>query len=162
MYAKEIPKRRRAFIKNQPSAFLQDLARRHSDSQPISETEARQLYFYILNHFVPSAFHDKVLFFGTVYHIMIHIRRTSFWFTIISLICVSLQVARGITLMEQQGLVVFCILVGLIYLMNVKYNKADRKMQENYQDQIFWLQMNEDLLKDLFRKYNLSKKAFPT
>jgi hypothetical protein len=162
MYAKEIPKRRRAFIINQPSAFLQDIARRHSASQPLSETEAKQLYFYILNHFIPSGFHDKVLFFGTVYHIMIHIRRTSFWFAILSLLFISIQIARGIALMEQQGLIIFCILVGLIYLLNVKYNKADRKMQENYQDQIFWLQMNEDLLKDLFRKYDLSKKVNAT
>jgi len=41
----------------------------------------------------------------------------------------------------------------------VKYNKADRKMQDNYQDQIFWLQMNEELIKDLFKKYDLSKKG---
>jgi uncharacterized membrane protein len=93
---------------------------------------------------------------------MIHIRRTSFWFTILSLLFISIQIARGIALMEQQGLIIFCILVGLIYLLNVKYNKADRKMQENYQDQIFWLQMNEDLLKDLFRKYDLSKKVTAT
>jgi hypothetical protein len=32
-------------------------------------------------------------------------------------------------------------------------------MQENYQDQIFWLQMNEDLIKDIFKKYDLSKKV---
>jgi hypothetical protein len=61
--------------------------------------------------------------------------------------------------MEQQGLISFCILIWLIYLLNVKYNKADRKMQENYQDQIFWLQMNEELIQDLFRKYALSKKS---
>jgi len=32
-------------------------------------------------------------------------------------------------------------------------------MQENYQDQIFWLQMNEDLILDLFKKYESSKKS---
>ena len=158
MYAKETTKRRRAFIENQPSAFLQDIARRHSATQMLSEAEARQLYFYILNHFIPAAFHEKVFFFGTVYHIMIQIRRTSFWFAIISLICIAVQTAAGIPLLEQQGLVAFCILIWLMYLLNVKYNKADRKMQENYQDQIFWLQMNEDLIHDLFKKYELSKK----
>jgi hypothetical protein len=60
---------------------------------------------------------------------------------------------------EQQGLVSFCLLACLIYLLNVKYNKADRKMQENYQDQIFWLQMNGGIIKDLFQKYELSKKG---
>jgi len=158
MYAKETTKRRRAFIENQPSAFLQDIARRNSATQMLDESEARQLYFYILNHFIPSAFHEKVFFFGIVYHIMIQIRRTSFWFAILSLICLAVQTASGATLMEQQGLISFCIFIGVIYLLNVKYNKADRKMQENYQDQIFWLQMNEDLVQDLFKKYALSKK----
>jgi len=159
MYAKETTKRRRAFVENQPSAFLQDIARRHSETQMLNDAEARQLYFYILNHFMPSAFHEKVFFFGTVYHIMIQIRRTSFWFAILSLICLAVQTAAGTALFNQQGLISFCILIWLIYLLNVKYNKADRKMQENYQDQIFWLQMNEGLIQDLLKKYELSRKS---
>jgi hypothetical protein len=159
MYAKETTKRRRAFVENQPSAFLQDILRRYSTTNILNEAEARQLYFYILNHFISPAFHDKVFFFGTVYHIMIQIRRTSFWFSILSLICLAVQIALGIALADQQGLISFCLLVCLIYLLNVKYNKADRKMQENYQDQIFWLQMNGDIIKDLFQKYDLSKKG---
>ncbi|RPI01483.1 MAG: hypothetical protein EHM64_15645 [Ignavibacteriae bacterium] len=159
MYAKETTKRRRAFVENQPSAFLQDVARRHSNSHMLNESEARQLYFYILNHFIPAGFHEKVFFFGTIYHIMIQIRRTSFWFAILSLISIAVQTAMGLTLVEQQGLILFGILVWLIYLLNVKYNKADRKIQDNYQDQIFWLQMNEDLLKDLLKKYERSKKS---
>ena len=108
---------------------------------------------------MPSAFHEKVFFFGTVYHIMIQIRRTSFLFAILSLVCLAALTAAGIALLEQQGLISFCIIIWLIYLLNVKYNKADRKMQENYQDQIFWLQMNGDLIHDLFKKYELSKKS---
>jgi hypothetical protein len=159
MYAKETTKRRRAFVENQPSAFLQDIVRRHSATNILNEAEARQLYFYILNHFIPPAFHEKVFFFGTVYHIMIQIRRTSFWFAILSIICLAVQISLGISLVDQQGLVFFCLLVCLIYLLNVKYNKADRKMQENYQDQIFWLQMNGGIVKDLFQKFDLSKKG---
>jgi hypothetical protein len=159
MYAKETTKRRRAFVENQPSAFLQNIVRRHSATNILNEAEARQLYFYILNHFIPPAFHEKIFFFGTVYHIMIQIRRTSFWFAILSLIYLTVQIALGIALVDQQGLVSFCLLVCLIYLLNVKYNKADRKMQENYQDQIFWLQMNGEIIKELFQKYDLSKKG---
>jgi hypothetical protein len=159
MYAKETTKRRRAFVENQPSAFLQDIVRHYSAASILDEAEARQLYFYILNHFIPPAFHEKVFFFGTVYHIMIQIRRTSFWFAILSIICLAVQIALGITLVDQQGLVSFCLLVCLIYLLNVKYNKADRKMQENYQDQIFWLQMNGEIIKGLFEKYDRSKKG---
>jgi hypothetical protein len=159
MYAKETTKRRRAFVENQPSAFLQDIVRHYSATNILNEAEARQLYFYILNHFIPPAFHEKVFFFGTVYHIMNQIRRTSFWFAILSIICLAVQIALGIALVDQQGLVFFCLLVCLTYFLNVKYNKADRKMQENYQDQIFWLQMNGGIIKDLFKKYDLSKKG---
>jgi hypothetical protein len=159
MYAKETTKRRRAFAENQPSAFLQDTARRHSSTELLSEAEARQLYFYLLNNFIPAAFHEKIFFFGTVYHIMIQIRRTSFWFAILSVLCIAVQTATGTALMDQQGLILFCILVWLVYFLNVRYNKADRKMQENYQDQIFWLQMNEDIIKKLFKQYDNSKKG---
>ena len=158
LYAKETTKRRRAFVENQPSAFLQASARHSSDAQMLNEAEARKLYFYILNNFIPSAFHEKVFFFGTVYHIMIQKRRTSFLFAILSFVCLSVQTAAGTALPEQQGLISLCIAIWLIYLLNVKYNKADRKMKENYQDQIFWLQMNEDLIHDLFKKYELTKK----
>ncbi len=44
------------------------------------------------------------------------------------------------------------LLMWLIYLLNVRYNKADRKMQENYKDQIYWLEMNNDLVESLLRK----------
>jgi hypothetical protein len=159
MYAKETTKRRRAFVENQPSAFLQDIVRHFSATNILDEAEARQLYFYILNHFIPPTFHEKVFFFGTVYHIMNQIRRTSFWFAIMSIMCLAVQTALGISFWDQQGLISFCLLVSLIYLLNVKYNKADRKMQENYQDQIFWLQMNRGIVKDLFEKYELTKKG---
>ena len=34
-------------------------------------------------------------------------------------------------------------------MLNVRYNKADRKMQENFQDQIFWLEMNQSAVDEL-------------
>jgi hypothetical protein len=158
MYAKETTKRRRAFIENRPSTFLQDVARRQSAIQLLNETESLRLYFYILNHYYPPAFCEKIFFFGTIYHIIIHIRRTSFWFSILTLIAIAIQLSRGVALVNLQGLITLCILVWLIYLLNVKYNKADKRMQEIYKDQIFWLQMNEDLVKDLLHKHDISKK----
>jgi hypothetical protein len=65
----------------------------------------------------------------------------------------------GISLDKQQGLVAFTIFISILYLIFVKYNKADRKMQENYLDQIFWLRMNEDLLKDILKKYERLKRG---
>jgi hypothetical protein len=159
MYAKETTKLRRAFVENQPSAFLQAMARKRSSVQPLDDTEARQLYFYILNHFVPTAFHDKIFFFGTVYHIMIQIRRTSFWFSIVAIVSFLIEISGGSALAHLQSQIAFSVFVWLIYLLNVKYNKADRKMQENYKDQIFWLQMNEDLIGDLLQKFDLAKKT---
>jgi hypothetical protein len=159
MYAKETTKKRRAFIENRPSEYLQNLIRQTKSSQLLDEDESRQLYFYILNHYFPTFFHEKVFFFGTVYHIMIQIRRSTFWFTILSLLCISIQIAMGISLDKQQGLVAFTIFISILYLIFVKYNKADRKMQENYLDQIFWLRMNEDLLKDILKKYERLKRG---
>jgi hypothetical protein len=49
--------------------------------------------------------------------------------------------------------VLYTVGVWLVYLLNVRYNKADRKMQENYQDQIFWLQMNNDVVESTLRKF---------
>jgi hypothetical protein len=159
MYAKETTKLRRAFVENQPSAFLQTMARKRSSVQPLDDTEARQLYFYILNHFVPPAFHEKVFFFGTVYHIMIQIRRTSFWFSLVALVSLLIEVSGGAMLADLRSQIAFSSFVLLIYLLNVKYNKADRKMQENYKDQIFWLQMNEDLVGDLLQKFDLARQT---
>jgi hypothetical protein len=48
-------------------------------------------------------------------------------------------------------LIAFTFFVWLIYALNVRYNKADRKMQENYQDQIYWLQMNNELVEGILR-----------
>jgi hypothetical protein len=60
--------------------------------------------------------------------------------------------STGRTLFELQHLLLFTFIVWLIYLLNVRYNKADRKMQENYQDQIYWLQMNNELVEQILRK----------
>ncbi|MEX0602012.1 MAG: hypothetical protein WD295_01640 [Bacteroidota bacterium] len=152
LYAKETPKRRKAFSENQPSAFIAGRARTMKDLPLVDETEARRLYFYLLNNHIPSAFHEKIFFFGTIYHIMIQVRRTSFWFAVVSALAVGLELSLGAELAELQRLLLFSIVSWLVYLLNVRYNKADRKMQENYQDQIFWLEMNSDLVDSLLRR----------
>ena len=146
LYAKETTKRRKAFLENQPSRYISDRARTMKNMPLVDEDAARKLYFYILNNHMPTSFHEKIFFFGTVYHIMIGIRRTSFWFAILATACLAVEISRSIALVELQGLLFFTIAIWLIYVLNVRYNKADRKMQENYQDQIFWLQMNGDLV----------------
>lgn len=123
------------------------------DPASLSEDEARRLYFYILNNHIPGVFHEKIFFFGTVYNIMIQIRRTSFWFAVVSLVVAAFELAEGRSLRELQALILFTIVVWLIYLLNVRYNKADRKMQENYQDQIYWLQMNNDVVEKVLRDH---------
>lgn len=158
MYAKESPKRRKAFVENQPSKYLLELSRTSRSAGPLTDDDARRLYFYILNTYMPVTFHEKVFFFGTVYHIMVLLRRTSFWFALLSLVALLLNLAEGIPLSGQQGLALYAIAVVFIYVLNVRHNKADRKMQENYQDQIFWLQMNHGLVADLLRSYRPALK----
>jgi hypothetical protein len=123
-----------------------------SKVRQLDESEAQRLYFFILNTSVPAVFHEKIFFFGTIYHIMILIRRTTFWFGLAAALALGINLALGFTLSQLQSLVVFGLIVWLIYLLNVRYNKADRKMQENYRDQIFWLEMNNDLVEQLLRK----------
>lgn len=148
-YAKETPKRRKAFQTNQPSFFILDRSRKLS-TKPLTEDDARRLYFYILNHCMPVTVHDKVFFFGMIYHIMINIRRTSFWFGIAGIFGLIIQFTTK-TYCTQSSLIAVG-LIWMVYILNVRYNKADRKMQENYQDQIFWLEMNRDIVDSLISK----------
>jgi hypothetical protein len=155
LYVKETPKRRRAFIENQPSTYLLNRTRLISESHPLNDEESQRMYFYILNNHMPSAFHEKIFFFGTVYTVMINIRRVSFWFGLACLIGIGTLIARGESLVDYPETLLLLLLTWLIYGLNVRYNKADRKMQENYQDQIFWLQMHDELIKDLLAKRTL-------
>ena len=86
LYALESSKKRKAFQDNQPSQYLLERSRILNISPVLSEDDARRLYYYILNHYMPFAVHDKIFFFGMVYHIMTSIRRTSFWFGILGII----------------------------------------------------------------------------
>jgi hypothetical protein len=140
-YSKETPKKRKAFQENQPSLYILNRSREISAAQPLTEDEARRLYFYILNHLMPVTFHDKIFFFGMIYHVMINIRRTSFWFGIAGIAGTIVRIAlTGHTTIESAAAIG---IIWMVYAMNVRHNKADRKMQENYQDQIFWLEMNK-------------------
>ena len=149
-YSKETPKKRKAFQTNQPSTYILDRSRELSPAQPLTEDEARRLYFYILNHNIPITMHDKVFFFGMIYHIMINIRRTSFWFGLFGIITLIVQIAAA----QQTNMIAVStvLIIWLVYGLNVRYNKADRKMQENYQDQIFWLEMNKEFVDSLILK----------
>ncbi|HTR81547.1 MAG TPA: hypothetical protein VMM58_07935 [Bacteroidota bacterium] len=147
LYAKESPKRRKAFQTNLPSQFILERSRRVKDAPAMDDNEARKLYFYILNNYMPAPVHEKIFFFGTIYHVMISLRRTSFGFGIAGLVFLGIEFTMKSHLMLPTLLPV--ALVWLVYALNVRYNKADRKMQENYQDQIFWLSMNAKLVDDL-------------
>ena len=152
MYAKETPKRRRAFQENQPSQYLSARARTMKEMPLLDDAEASRLYFYLLNNYIPPIFHEKIFFFGMIYSIMIQVRRTSFWFGLPGLASVLVQLSLNLSLAEQQPLVVFTVVVWMVYVLNIRYNKADRKMQENYRDQIFWMEMNSPLIESILRK----------
>ncbi|HTP79822.1 MAG TPA: hypothetical protein VMM57_05400 [Bacteroidota bacterium] len=152
MYAQESAKYRKAFKLNQPSAYLQAKARLGPDAEPLSDDEARRLYFYILNTFVPQTFHDKISYFGLVYYLMTQIRRSSLWFAVVASGAIAVKFILGSQLVEMKGLVGYAFVLWILYALNAMSNKADRKMQENYQDQIFWLQMNDDIVKNALKR----------
>jgi hypothetical protein len=157
LYAKESTKRRKAFQENQPSFYLKTKSRSMADLPVMEEDEAKQMYFYILNNHIPPVFHEKIFFFGTIYHIMIQVRRTSLWFSLLgTLAVVFLAVANG---KPSTELLLFSATTWLVYVLNVTFNKADRKMQENYKDQIYWLEMNNDLVESILRKRSHVQQA---
>ena len=157
LYAKETPKKRKAFQANQPSIFILERSRILTPSTPLSDADARRLYFYILNHEMPIVVHDKIFFFGMIYTVMANIRRTSFWFGILGIAALIVQyVLRPLCSIEA---LISVISVWVVYTINVTYNKADRKMQENFFDQIFWLEMNIDKVDALIQQRTAAKKA---
>ena len=158
LYAKESTKRRKAFQENQPSQYLKTKARAMADIPVMEESDAQQLYFFILNNHIPSIFHEKIFFFGTIYHIMIQIRRTSLWFAVLATLTAGAMLASGLAIATVSGVLVFAAVVWFLYLLNVRYNKADRKMQENYRDQICWLEMNSDLVEAIIRKRTTAQR----
>jgi hypothetical protein len=146
LYATEGSKRRRAFRENQPSQHILELSRTLNVTPPIDEQEAQRLYFFILNSYMPASFHQRIFFFGMVFHILTTIRRVTLFFTLAA--CAALGF---FAVMQQPGkitqsLIVMILSLGFIYLVNARFNKADKKMQENYQDQIQWLTMNQRLV----------------
>ena len=152
LYAKETPKRRKAFIENQPSSHLLQLSRSTPKVEPLTEEEARHLYFYILNNLMPAAIQEKIFLFGSIYSVMIQIRRTSFWFGILSAVSILLLLAAQQPVQKLHNALINAAVVWCIYGLNVRYNKADRKMQENYRDQIFWLDLHRDAVAELLKR----------
>lgn len=159
MYARETPKRRRAFQENQPSAHLQQIARGLKGADALSDDEARRFYFHLLNHHMPPLPHDKIFFFGTVYHIMVHVRRTTFWFGILTGVSILWHLSTGGTLPEAAGLTLLCASAWTVYGLNIGSNKADRNMQESYHDQILWMESNRPLIERLLKSRHLYQKA---
>lgn len=152
LYGKEVPKRRKAFVTNQPSFYLSTRARTMKNMPLLSDDEARRAYFYILNTYVPDAFHDKIFFFGSVYTVLITMRRITLWFVGLGLLAVLAEFFSGGVLALEQGLLLLTTSLWLVYALAVYYNKAERKLQENYQDQIFWLQMNDQVVQEVLEK----------
>ena len=80
---------------------------------------------------------------------MIQVRRTSLWFAFLAMLFTVVFVSTGVPLNALSSLIAFDITAWFVYLINVRCNKADRKMQENYRDQICWLEMNGNLVEDV-------------
>jgi hypothetical protein len=163
IYGKEVPKRRKAFATNQPSFHISTRARTMKDVPLLDDDEARRVYFYILNTYVPDSFQEKIFFFGTVYTVLITMRRITLWFAGLGTVAAIGEFTVGSVLAHEQGLMLLTTALWIVYAMTVYYKKAERKMQENYQDQIFWLQMNDPVVKEVLdRLKSTSKSAVPS
>lgn len=156
LYIQESPKKRKAFRENQPSTYLRTLSHT-SYSSVLTEEESTLLYFYILNTIIPERFHEKIIFFGSIYFIIIQLRRMLLWFGIISTVTTIVQYLTYGFFSQTFLAVFFTILMWWFYLITVRYNKAERKIQEIYNDQIFWLQMNHDVVEEVLKQFSLSK-----
>ncbi len=159
LYALESPKRRRAFQENQPSRHLSTRARMMKDFPLLDDADAQRLYFYILNTYVPPPFHEKIFFFGMLYSVMTQIRRSSFWFAALASALALVELGSGTPLQELQPLILAALSVWIIFVVYVQHNKADRKMQENYQDQILWLEMHADLVDDVLKEFASRRRS---
>ncbi len=146
MYLRETPKKRRAFAENQPSQVIQQMARTMKGVEALSDDDARRLYFYFLNNHISPVAHEKIFFFGAVYHIVVHIRRTTFWFAVLTSLLLGFYATQGLPVAELHALIILSVALWCVYALNVQYNKADRNMQENYKDQILWVELNRELV----------------
>lgn len=156
LYIQESPKKRRAFRENQPSMYLKSLS--HTSSiTALTDEEATLVYFYILNTIIPERFHEKILFFGTTYFIIIQLRRLSLWFGIIATTTTIVQILTYGFFSQSLPAILFTIIMWLFYLIIVRYNKAERKIQEIYRDQIFWLTMNRSTVTEILKQFSQTK-----
>lgn len=151
LYATEGSKRRKAFLENQPSGHLLELSRSLNVSPPLDDNDAQRLYFYILNSYMPATFHQRIFIFGTIYHVLTTIRRITLFFGLTGCAAIGTFLLFRYYDRITIALIVITISLLFIYFINARYNKADRKMQENYQDQIYWLTMHRNLLLNLIR-----------
>ncbi|MCX7983285.1 MAG: hypothetical protein N3A63_00025 [Bacteroidetes bacterium] len=157
LYILESPKRRKAFLKNQPSHYIKMLSQTSSAINPLTDEEATKLYFYILNTLIPERFHEKIIFFGSVYFVIIQLRRIALWFGAIAAFTLLIQhLFYGIYFPPVQK-TLFMLLTWWIYYLTVRYNKAERKIQEIYDDQIIWLQMNSNTISRLLYQFKQIK-----
>ena len=146
LYATEGSKRRKAFRENQPSQHILELSRTVNVTPPIDEQEAQRLYFFILNSYMPVSFHQRIFFFGMVFHVLTTIRRVTLFYALSGCAILGIFVALGRPENVTTSLIGMILFLGFVYLVNARFNKADRKMQENYLDQIEWLTMNQRLV----------------
>lgn len=155
LYSLDGSKKRRAFQLNQPSLYIQSRCKNILPNNPITEYEAEQLYFYLLNNFIPSVLHDKIFTFGMIFYVINTIRRITLWFCIGSIILIGFSFDSIFGFFSYKGF--FVALLWVVYFINSTYNKADRKMQQNYEAQIMWLQMNHSIIDTTLKTYIKTK-----
>ena len=150
-------KKRKAFQINQPSIYISNRCKKISPNSLITESEAEQVYYYILNNFVPSIMHEKIFTFGMLFYVLNSIRRITLWFAISSTLFFAFTNESIFDFFSYKGF--FIALLWTVYSLNSQFNKADEKMQDNYSAQILWMQLNSATVDAVIKSYLKTKSS---
>jgi hypothetical protein len=172
LYSFNHPNRRDAYKRGLPSAELikRSKALATTDVPALNEDQARQLYFYILNNFMPQTFHEVVMVKGALYYCITYLREISASLALLGLLTAAVAYIhhcfQGVWAWSWCGfdyfvngwricgmlfytIAQFVIYICLSYHSPAKENRADAMLHGIYDDQIKWMEMNSFLVDDL-------------
>lgn len=173
LYSFNRPNRRDAYNRGLPSAELIERSKTLRGATALDKDQAKQLYFYILNNFMPQTFHEVVMVKGALYYCITYVREISASLAFLGLLTAAVayihHCVRGAWAWSWCGFdffgtgwrvcgillytiiqIVICFCLG--YHSSKKENRADAMLRGIYDDQIKWIRMNALLVDDLITR----------
>jgi hypothetical protein len=170
LYSFNHPNRRDAYKRGLPSAELMKRSKTLKGATALDKNQAKQLYFYILNNFMPQTFHEVVMVKGALYYCITYVREISASLALLGLLTAAVAYIHhcfhGVWAWSWCGFDFFvngwriCGMLLYIVVQFVTYvclwyhspneeNRADAMLHGIYDDQIKWMEMNSPLVNDL-------------